>query len=257
MDNYKQLVKQNILKEKQFIKASFTGQQRGQTSPWKRVTIRPILLKEERQFQISQFDDKKDVTKNFLADQIDGKLDEILTLPFKNIHLQMENIDLQIQISKRGKALIHRHKTHKNAKPSSLNHDRQKSLLLPSNTPDPFLETIGIMTKDGKVRANRQGKFKQINEFLKLILETAVFEKTAHSPLRLVDCGCGNAYLTFAVFYYLNHILNIPTQMTGIDVTQALLDRRTEQTKELGWEGLTFQQSSIIDYEPAEPPMWF
>ncbi|MCP5100952.1 MAG: methyltransferase, partial [Chloroflexi bacterium] len=254
MDDYKQLVKTSILDEKQFIRAVFSGQQRGQTVPWNKLIVRPVLLKGQRHIQVSHFDAKKDVTKNYTTAEIGAKLDEILALPFKNIHVQTNDNKLQIQFTKKGKALIHRHKTHAKPKTVSMSHDRRKNLLLPGDKPDPFLETIGIMTKEGKVRANRQGKFRQINEFLKLVLESGELEKLDVSPLHIVDCGCGNAYLTFAVFYYLNHVLKRPATMVGIDVTKPLLERRTQQTQELGWDGLTFQHSTIIDFQPATRP---
>ncbi|KAA3659383.1 MAG: SAM-dependent methyltransferase [Chloroflexi bacterium] len=254
MNDYKQLVKESILDKKQFIRAVFTGQQRGQTVPWNKLIVRPVMLKESRHIQISHFDAKKDITKNYTEAEISEKLDEILTLPFKNIHVQTSSDKLQIQFTKKGKALIHRHKSHTKSKQLSLSHDRRKNLLLPGDKPDPFLETIGIMTKDGKIRANRQGKFKQINEFLKLVLESGELEKLDASPLHIIDCGCGNAYLTFAVFYYLKHILKLPTEMVGIDVNKPLLERRTAQTQELGWEGLSFQQSTIIDFQPTTLP---
>ncbi len=254
MNNYKQLIKKSILDEKRFIRAIFTGRQRGQTLAWNKLVVRPVLLKETRHIQISHFDDKKDITKNYMAAEIGEKLDEILVLPFKNIHVQTSDEEFQIQITKKGKVIVHRHKAHAKPKQASLSHDRKKNLLLPGGKPDPFLETIGIMTKDGKIRANRQGKFRQINEFLKLVLESGELEKLTQSSLKMVDCGCGNAYLTFAVFYYLNHVLKLPATMVGIDVTKPLLERRAEQVQELGWEGLTFQHSSIIDFEPTEPP---
>lgn len=254
MNDYKQIVKNSILDKKQFVRAVFSGQQRGQTVPWNKLIVRPVMLKESRHIQISHFDAKKDITKNYTEAEISEKLDEILAIPFKNIHVQTSSDKLQIQFTKKGKALIHRHKVHAKSKPVSLSHDRRKNLLLPGDKPDPFLETIGIMTKEGKIRANRQGKFKQINEFLKLVLESGELEKLDASPLHIVDCGCGNAYLTFAVFYYLKHILKLSTEMVGIDVNKPLLERRTIQTQELGWEGLSFQQSTIIDFQPATLP---
>ncbi|MEM7333113.1 MAG: SAM-dependent methyltransferase [Chloroflexota bacterium] len=252
MDDYRQLVTESILDEQAFIKATFSNPQKGQDILWKKVVARPVLLKNKRHLQVSHFDQRKDVTKNYPFNELSSKVTELVNLPFRNIHVQMQGQDLQIQISKKGKAIVHRHKKHQKSAPWSLSHDRQKSLLLPNNQPDPFLQTIGIMTKDGKVRADRQGKFKQINEFLKLILETAVFDPT--KPLNIVDCGCGNAYLTFAVYYYLHKLQNVPLEMVGIDVTKSLLDRRAEQVEELGWHGLTFQQSTIIDFEPQSPP---
>jgi Methyltransferase domain len=110
------------------------------------------------------------------------------------------------------------------------------------------------MSEDGKIRADMQSKFRQINEFLKLVQQTGELEKFSTSPLHVVDCGCGNAYLTFAFFYYLDSVLHIPTHLTGIDVNGELLTRHAEKSLRLGWPHLTFQTTSIIDFQPVTPP---
>jgi SAM-dependent methyltransferase len=110
------------------------------------------------------------------------------------------------------------------------------------------------MTQDGRIRAKMQDKFWQINHFLQLISQTADLDQLAGSPLQVVDCGCGSAYLTFATYHYLTTILKRPTRLTGIDVKKDLLDRRAKQAQSLGWSGLTFKASRIIDFEPPTPP---
>ena len=75
-------------------------------------------------------------------------------------------------------------------------------------------------------------------------------------PLHIVDCGCGNAYLSFAIYYYLNHMLHVPVQLVGIDVNRALIERRSKQVRNLGlgWRDLTFETARIGEYNPAQPP---
>ena len=79
-------------------------------------------------------------------------------------------------------------------------------------------------------------------------------ERSALRPLRIVDCGCGNAYLSFAVYHYLNHVLNVPTHLVGIDVNRTLIERRSRQVQELGWHDLTFQTARIAEYDPGFAP---
>ena len=254
LNNYKQYIKNSILDENSFVKTVFSGQQRGQVVLWNKVIVRPVLVKNERHVQFSYFDSKKDVTKNYREAQLVEKLDELLDIPFKTFHVQTSNENFQVQITKKGKAILHRHKAPKQQNLPSLQHDRQKNLLLPVDKPDPFLQKIGIMTQEGNIRADMQGKFRQINEFLKLIVESGELEKINQSPLNIVDCGCGSAYLTFAVYHYLNNVLDLPAQMIGIDVNKELLARQTKQCQALGWQNLTFQQSSIINFQPTTPP---
>ena len=253
LNDYQHLVRNSILDQETFVKAIFSGQRHGHATPWHRVVVRPVLIKNKRHIQVSHLEAKKDITKNYAGTEAIEKLDELLALPFKNIFVQTTEQSFQVQITKKGKAIVHQHKASEDQAPPSLHHDRRKNLLLPVDQPDPFLQRIGIMTSEGKVRASMQKKFRQINEFLKLLVETGELTKIEQSPLRVVDCGCGKAYLTFAAYHYLNHILGLPTQVC-LDVDQDLIEKSAKQSRNLGWHDLTFRAMRITDYQPAAPP---
>ena len=252
MDDYRQLVPSQILDQETFVRAVFSGQRRGQVVPWKKVIVRPVMIRDERHLQFSYFDERKDMTKNYAGAEAASKIDELLDLPFQNIYVQNTNDALQVRVSKKGKTFVQRHNSPASA--PSLQHDRAKEMLLPADHPDPFLQCIGLMTQDGKIRANRGKKFRQINAFLKLVVERRDLDRIDHSPIRIVDCGCGNAYLTFAVYHYLNHILGLPAQMVGVDANHDLLRRQAERRDRLQWPDLSFVTSTILDFQPAAPP---
>jgi len=250
---YQQKIKTGILNEKTFLSAVFSGRQKGKSVPWEKVSLRPVQLKGKRHIQFSYFNGKQDISKNYAGDDLATKIDELLALPFKSIVLRATTGNLRAQFSKKGKAILHREKA-PFAAPPSLSHNRRKDLILPADKPDPFLQTIGIMTADGRVRAKMQDKFQQINRFLQLIHQSVTPKDLQNNPLRVVDCGCGSAYLTFAAYHYLSYVLKRPTQMTGIDLKSDLLRRRSEQAQKLGWDGLRFEAARIIEYTPAAPP---
>jgi len=253
-DRYKALVKRAILDPAHFIKATFSGRRRGYELAWRRVTVRPVMIRDERHLQCSHLDETQDITKNYAGDEAEAKVESLLELPFSQIHVQTIELDLQVQISRKGKARIHRHRVEEPRLLPEMTHDRQKARLLDGDAPDPFLQELGIMTEAGEVRASRRDKFVQINEFLRLIVETHELDALDSDPLTLVDCGCGSADLTFAVYHYLNHVLERPARLTGVDVKQALLREREALAERLGWEGLSFVASRIIDFEPAAAP---
>jgi SAM-dependent methyltransferase len=256
-----QEVKERILSEGTFVRAVLSGRQRGQSVPWVRVVIRPVEVKGRRHWQVSHFDERRDVTQNYDAAAVQQKLDELLALPFKSLHVESTTGQLQVQYSRKGKVSIHRQKARAAQAAPSLAHDRQKDLLLPVGEPDSFLQSIGIMNREGKIRPRMRRKYRQINEFLRLVVETGVVTALRAEGgageqrlLRIVDCGCGNAYLSFAVYHYLAHVLRIPTQLTGIDVNRALIERRAELAERLGWSDLVFKMARIAEYEPDTPP---
>ncbi|HVF24414.1 MAG TPA: SAM-dependent methyltransferase, partial [Anaerolineales bacterium] len=251
--DHKKLVQGRILTNQSFVRAVFSGQQKGSSLQWVKVVVRPVEIKGVRNLQFSYFDEKKDITSNHMVAESAAPLDELLALPFRNIFVENITGNLQVNISKKGKVLVNEVKA---ASPSSpdLSHDRQKSRLLTTENAEPFLKAVGIMTQDGKIRADMQRKFKQINEFLRLIDETDSFAHFNGHPLHVVDFGCGNAYLTFAVYYYLHDILQLDAHVVGVDIKADLIERHQEKAKALGWGQLSFQTGRISDYRSEIMP---
>ena len=54
-------------------------------------------------------------------------------------------------------------------RPVELSHNRSKKYILEEGIPVPFLQDLGVMTKDGKIVHSRFDKFRQINRFLEFI----------------------------------------------------------------------------------------
>ncbi|HET9908585.1 MAG TPA: SAM-dependent methyltransferase [Anaerolineales bacterium] len=252
--DYKKQVHDQILHQGAFVRGVFSGGQKGASLPWVKVLVRPVEIKGILNLQFSYFDEKKDITKNYALEESGAKLDELLALPFRNIFIENTTGNLQINISKKGKALVNQKKNPASHPAFDLSHDRQKSRLLTTENAAPFLRAVGIMTSDGKIRADMQRKFKQINEFLRLLDETDSFDDFKDKPVHIVDFGCGNAYLTFAVYYYLHDVLNLDAHVAGVDIKADLIERHQEKVKSLGWNQLTFHAGTISDFQPAVIP---
>jgi SAM-dependent methyltransferase len=251
---YKEQVKRIALDERGFVRLTMKGQIRDSTVPWRQVIVRPVLIKNERYLQFSYFNQKQDISKNYRGSEAVQKLDEILTLPFNSIIAQSTTEDLRVQITNKGKAILHRAKGVTTNREPHLAHDMSKKLLLPADKPDAFLQATGIMDEQGRVRSSMQGKFAQINEFLKLLEHTGELERIEQAPVNILDCGCGSAYLAFAAYHYLNNVLDIPARLTGIDTNETLIQKDNLQSVQLGFSNACFQKSAIIDYVPQEPP---
>lgn len=242
--NFKKTIKEVILDEESFVKATFSGF--SAQSAYIKVVTRPVLIKNRRHLQLSFFDSKKDITKNFSGRDIETQIDHLLRRFFKNAYLITTDGDIQIQINEKGKAKIN---YLKGKKELDLSHDKPKKLILSLPEAAEFLKEIGVMTEEGKIRADKQKKFTQINEFLKLINLEKSFER-----LNIVDLGCGDADLTFAAYYYFNFTLKIPTSITGVDIKKDVLDKHSATVKRLGWESINFVNDKISNFKPEVSP---
>lgn len=245
-------VTQRLLNNSQFVEAVFKGKRKGATELlWQEVTIRPVLLGERRMWQMVSFDGRQTHTHNYTQHQIKAQIQELLALPFKSAVVKGRDENLSIQFTKKGKAILH---THKNSTPIPLpilDHNRTKQYLLPEE-PTPFLQEMGVMGENGRLYAKHRRKFRQINQFLQLIHDTDALNQLHNRPIHVVDFGCGNALMSFALYHYLQEIRGLPVRLTGVDLKQHLMDRHNQTAQALGWHA-QFLTLPIETYQPETP----
>ena len=252
MTNYQDTIRDAILDEANFVRATFSGRQRGQEIRWERLELRPVEVKGQRHLQFSFFDAKQNIVKNYAGETAVTQLTTALDLPFRNFHIISQNETIQINLSKKGKPIINR-KANETTIEVSLAHDRSKNTILTEGEDIPFLKVMGVMRADGRIKANHRSKFQQINAFLKILDE--IDEIAAlQEPVRMIDFGCGSAYLTFAAYHYLVNILGKQAQIIGVDGQEKLIAKNQAVAAKLGWDGLTFEHGMIIDYQADPPP---
>jgi SAM-dependent methyltransferase len=218
------------------VRVVLSGARRNMVPPAERIDIRPVLIKEKLMLQIATNDGRAVTTKNIDFDST--IISELLDSGFANILVESTDSAISIRVTKKGEAQIHYEKVNKT---QDLAHDRKKERLLDSS--DPYLIEVGISDAHGQVKPSRQDKYRQVEEFLRILvptLESAISagqikSPTIESPLEIVDLGCGNAYLTFATHQYLMN-KGIPVHVTGIDVREQARERNSQIAKKLGIE---------------------
>ncbi len=252
MSDYQETIREAVLDEANFVRATFSGQQRGQRNPWQRLELRPVEVQGQRHLQFSFFDEKQNIVKNYAGETAVAHLTAALNLPFRNFHIISQNETIQINLSKKGKPIINRKATEK-PQTVELAHDRSKNTILSEGEDIPFLKVMGVMRADGRIKADHRSKFQQINAFLKILAEIDEIAALPE-PVRMIDFGCGNAYLTFAAYHYLHNILGKQALVVGVDGQESLIARNQQRAQALGWDGLTFAQGLIIDYQADPPP---
>ena len=218
------------------VRVVLSGERRNMVPPAERIDIRPVLIKEKLMLQIASNDGRAVTTKNI--DFNSTVISDLLDSGFANILVESTDSAISIRVTKKGEAQIHYEKVNKT---QDLNHDRKKDRLLDSA--DPYLVEVGISDLNGQVKPSRQDKYRQVEEFLRILapaLESAISAgqikaPSDDSPLEIVDLGCGNAYLTFATHQYLIS-KGIPVHVTGIDIREQARERNSQIAKKLGIE---------------------
>jgi SAM-dependent methyltransferase len=223
-----------ILDTSTFVRAVLSGRRRNMSVEFERIDIRPVEIKGVLNLQLMQNDGRATTTKNLLPSALE--VDQVLNGGYANIMVESTYEAYSIRVTKSGDAQVH---TDKRVSEQNLSHDKKKDRLLDSN--DPFLREVGIADAKGVVKPTRQDKYKQVEEFLRLLspalnaaIEAGQIHKpTLANPLRITDLGCGHAYLTFAAHQFLMKS-GIPVVVTGIDVRPESRDRNNSIAEKLG-----------------------
>ncbi len=223
-----------ILDTNSFVRAVLSGRRRNMTVDFERIDIRLVEIKGVLHLQLMQNDGRATTTKNLLPSMVE--VDQLLNSGYANIMVESTDEAYSIRVTKSGDAQVH---TEKRQSKQNLSHDLKKERLLDSN--DPFLREVGIADAKGAIKPSRQDKYKQVEEFLRLLspaLNAAIEARQIHkptkeNPLRITDLGCGHAYLTFAAHQFLINS-GIPVVVTGIDVRADSRDRNNKIAEKLG-----------------------
>jgi SAM-dependent methyltransferase len=254
-------VRAALLDDSSLVRAVASGRRRGvDRPPWRRVEVRYVDLKAGRRLQLTEYDETQAHARNLplgaeAADAVDGLLAE----PFGNWHVESGQESLQVRVTKKGDALLHARRG-ESAGRVPRQHDRVKPRLL--DPAEPVLHLVGITDHRGGVKPSRQAKYRQVEEFLRDLAGAldaaeaagALPRITADRPLRVVDLGCGNAYLTFSAFAYLQGVRALPVEMVGVDAKAQSRERNGAIAAELGWDGLAFVKGRIASASvPLEP----
>lgn len=218
------------------VRVVLSGRRRNMQTPNERIDIRPVALKDGIAIQISHSDGRQMTSKNYAP--ADAPFAQLLRAGYANILLEHTGGSLALRITKKGEPLIHREEVKRE---QDLSHDRPKSRLLDES--DPFLIAVGISDGKGHVKPSKMDKYKQVEEFLRLLMPTLnsaiaaghIQQPSHNNPLTIVDLGCGHAYLTFAAHQYLRS-QGMAVQVVGIDVRTAARDRNNEIARQLGIE---------------------
>ena len=183
------------IRSPQFVRAVLSGQRRNLQAQYLRVDIKPVLLKDGVKLQIISSDGKKDFTTNVTAE---FDFAQLLNSGYANLLVDTETESVQVKVSKKDEALLSVSKVKLSRE---LSHDRQKQrMLAEGNQVFKALDMADIL---GRIKPSKMDKYKQVDEFLRLINQTLDSQLLSKDEINVVDLGCGHAYLTFAVQEFL------------------------------------------------------
>ena len=212
------------------------------------IYVKPVLIKEKRLFAFTYHYERRDEVKNYDVAQMLDILQEMLPTRFLNAVLFTVSEDVTLLVSSKGKATIQTKKVQE-CREQKLDHDKQKARLV--NPANPWWYQLGLTTREGKITADMQHKFKQIYKYAEIVeslIKPMKFEGTVH----IADMGAGKGYLTFALYELLTQKLNMDVDIKGVEIRPDLVLKINEIINSNHLKGLEFVESSIQDFHPEK-----
>ena len=242
------------------------------------VRVRLIALKGAPALSFVATHATRDVTRNRAIDdglaEIAALLDPGRSPAFAHATLHAADGDVQLLVSRKGKATLRRHARatagradaertdgeRSNADRSDATvegpgaHDRARARRLPLDL--PFLVELGLTDADHRLVPSMARKWRQIDKFLEVLdhaldaLAPAPPGREA-VPIRVVDYGSGKGYLTFAVHEHLRRRFGVAPEVTGVELRADLVALCNGVAARSGCSGLSFVEGDLRSVAPA------
>ena len=215
-----------------------------------KISARPVELSSGPAIQFTRHEAARETHQNLAPTETVAEVERLFGSHFRHAHLFTTSADIKAKQRASGKLKLSRHAPTKAA--TSAEHNRSKRYLIPDGVPCPFLIEIGVMNSEGRVRAAKYDKFRQVNRFLEFV-EDVYSTLPSSGVLRVIDFGCGKSYLTFAMHHLLVQKHGRKVEMLGVDLKQDIIDDCRGIAEQLGCDGLEFKAANVADIEPSGP----
>lgn len=236
-----------------------------------KVLGRVVSLREKLHFSLTLKYTTRDETQNLVIDAVEAWLREHVGTMFRSGLLGTTTRDWQLVLNKSGDARLVAHKPAETTPPSRA-HDQKRSGFLDASAND-WLIGLGVMGRDGKLRASMADKFRQINRYLEIVShlarecgwngvasddaaggESRAAETSGQATLHFADMGCGKGYLTFGLWHLFAREWKQPVRVTGVESRAELVTTTDQLARQIGADGLRFVRGEINStaIEPAD-----
>ena len=220
---------------------------------WQKLTASPVRLKGGLGVKIVETRGRRERTRTIPLEDWPGRAADLLEQPLAQAHLLTRSRDWHARRTKKGRWLV------SSGKPSSpetriAGHDRERSYPLPPEHPQVrrLLVATGIFSPQGNLRSGFADKYRQVQHYVELLRPLPVWEAARREgrPLRIVDAGCGKAYMSLALYVY-GELVGVEVELVGLDRDPELIEKVRGIAQELGYERARFEATTIEEASRA------
>lgn len=205
------------------------------------VYLKPVDLKKGFHYSVTYRYAKKDQVKNIEANAIIDHIEAWLTETFFNAVVFTEEKQITLMQNKKGTShLSQQHVAEKIV--INTQHDHQKLRCIPEDR--PWLQALGLASKENRIFDKSQDKYRQINKYVEII-DHLLKDVDPSQIFNVADMGCGKGYLTFALYDHLVNTKKMRCKVIGYEIREDIVALCYNVAANEGFVGLTFQQKNI------------
>lgn len=232
--------------EENLVEAVLTQPRDLEALPYERILVKPLIIKNEHVIQFECFKGPQAFHENLSPGEGVARLANWAARGYKSLKLYTQSYDYDLLINRKGQASVKRQPASKTRVLGG--HDRKKQYILEDGQPVDYLIALGVMDDSGKVYKKKYDKFRQLNRFLEFV-EDCLPSLDKGRQVRILDFGCGKAYLTFALYHYLVQVKGFDVEIIGLDLKTDVIAYCNEVAKNVKYQGLKFLEGDIRDFD--------
>jgi len=219
---------------------------------WSRLVGTPVTLRDGVGVKLVATVGTREETETVHAADWPQRQAALLDGPFDQAHVQSPAGDVHARRTRKGRLLVSRGRPSRPEEVTAGGHDRQRGRALDPADADVtrlYIAT-GLAGDSGRLRADHRDKERQLQHYLELVRPLAVLQ--GEGPVRILDAGCGKAYMSLALLAYARRLGRTPA-LTGLDREPGVIATVAGIAEELGEPDATFEAASIADWTAAHP----
>ena len=224
------------------------------TAPYQRVTAIPVRT--ERlgpAIKLIMRDEKRETTTMVSLEDWPSRLELLLAGSALNLDVMARDVEWHARLTRGGRWLLSKGRPSvprpddEDEEPELAPHDRKRVHPLDPDDAEVqalFIET-GLFGKKGQLLGEAADKYRQVQHYLELLRPLTVWQ--SDKPVRVVDAGCGKAYLSLALYLWAKK-QGRAIEMTGVDANAEIVEPVAGSAKRLGYGSARFETRSIAEF---------
>ncbi|MEY2987269.1 MAG: hypothetical protein RJB13_790 [Pseudomonadota bacterium] len=113
-----------------------------------------------------------------------------------------------------------------------------------------LLRSLGLLNSDASMSADSVRKYRQINHMVTALSKTMLELSQQVQTVRILDCGCGNSYLTILIAWCFKYIWKKPAIIVGIDSRNDVIATSAKRAGELNLSDVvSFEKLSVQEFQ--------